>query len=72
MEKIDIASDILRHDDTEIIAFLFSKMKEVRLSFDGAVEQKDPAIMYMAYGDVELVLDVLRKLNRRNEEKAVQ
>lgn len=71
MAKITLADDIMKHDDAEIIDFLFTKMKEIRLSFNGALEQNDPSITYTAYGNIELVTDVLRKLNRRNEEKAL-
>ena len=71
MAKIDLAADIVKHDEEDVIEFLFTKMKEIRLSFNGALEQNDPSVMYTAYSDVELVTDVLRKLNRRNEEKAL-
>ena len=72
MEKINITDDILKHDEEAIIALLYDKMKDIRLAFHGGFTQGDPAIVYSAYNDVELVTDVLRKLNRRNEEKAVQ
>ncbi len=71
MEKIDITDDILKHDDEAIIALLYDKMREIRLAFNGAFNQGDPALVYSAYGDVELVTDILRKLNRRNEKKAL-
>lgn len=71
MAKINLTDEVLRHDDPEIIEFLFEKMKQVRLTFNGAMEQNDPSITYAAYTDVELVTDVLRKLNRRNQEKAL-
>lgn len=71
MEKIDVTDDILKHDEEAIIAFLYDKMKGIRLDFNGAFNQGDPTLVYSAYGDVELVTDVLRKLNRRNEEKAL-
>lgn len=72
MAKINLTDEILKYDDEEIIDFLFEKMKGIRLDFHGAFDQGDPTLVYSAYGDVELVTDVLRKLNRRNEEKAVQ
>lgn len=71
MEKIDITDDILKHDEEAIIALLYDKMREIRLAFSGAFNQGDPALVYSAYGDVELVTDILRKLNRRNEKKAL-
>lgn len=71
MAQIVVVDEILKHDDDEIIEFLYEKMKGIRLDFNGAFSQGDPALVYSAYGDVELVTDVLRKLNRRNEEKAL-
>ena len=71
MAKINLTDEILKHDDEEIIEFLFEKMKEVRLSYHGAMEQNDPSAIYTSYSDVALVTDVLRKLNRRNQEKGL-
>lgn len=71
MAKINLTDEVLKHDDPEIIEFLFEKMKEIRLTFNGAMEQNDPSITYAAFSDVELVTDVLRKLYRRNQEKAL-
>ena len=71
MAKINLTDEVLKHDDPEIIEFLFDTMKEVRLAFNGAMEQNDPSVTYAAFGDVELVTDVLRKLYRRNQEKAL-
>ena len=71
MAKVDVTSEILKHTDEEVIEFLYEKMKGIKLDFNGAFNQGDPTLVYSAYGDVELVTDVLRKLNRRNEEKAL-
>lgn len=71
MAKINLSDDILKHDDAEIIELLYDTMRDVRLVFNGAMEQNDPSITYAAYGDVELATDVLRKLDRRNKEKAL-
>ena len=71
MAKINLTNEILKHDDPEIIEFLYDTMKDIRLVLNGAMEQNDPSITYAAYGDVELVTDVLRKLHRRNQENAL-
>lgn len=71
MAKIDLSDDILKHDDEEVIEFLYEMMKGIRLDFHGALDQGDPTLVYSAYGDVEIVTDVLRKLYRRNQEKAL-
>lgn len=71
MAKINLSDDILKHDEPEIIEFLYDTMKEVKLSYHGASEQNDPSLVYTSYSDVELVTDVLRKLDRRNKEKAL-
>lgn len=71
MAKINLTDEILKHDDAEIIELLYDTMKDVRLTFNGAMEQNDPSVTYAAFGDVELVTDVLRKLYRRNQEKAL-
>lgn len=71
MAKINLTDEILKHDDAEIIELLYDTMKDIRLTFNGAMEQNDPSVAYAAFGDVELVTDVLRKLYRRNQEKAL-
>lgn len=71
MAKINLTDEILKHDDAEIIELLYDTMKDIRLTFNGAMEQNDPSVTYAAFGDVELVTDVLRKLYRRNQEKAL-
>lgn len=72
MAKINLTDEILKYDDAEIIEFLFETVKGIRLAYHGAMEQNDPSLIYTTYTDVDIVMNVLRKLNRRNEEKAVQ
>lgn len=71
MAKINLSDEILKHDDDEIIEFLYSKMRDIKRSYQGAFEQNNPSIVYTSCSDVELVDDILRKLDRRNKEKAL-
>lgn len=71
MAQIKVADEVLKHDDAEIIDFLYDMMKGVKLTFDGAMDRNDPAVTYAAYGDIMIVTETLRKLNRRNQEKAL-
>lgn len=71
MAKINLVDEILKHDDEEIIEFLYDKMKQIRALYLSSAEANQPEVLYAAGENVDLVTDVLRKLNRRNEEKAL-
>lgn len=71
MAKINLTEEILKHDDEEIIEFLFEKMKQVKALYLSSVEANRSEVLYAAGENVDLVTDVLRKLNRRNQEKAL-
>lgn len=71
MAKINLTDEILKHDDEEIIEFLYDKMKQVRTLYLSATEANQSEVLYAAGENVDLVTDVLRKLNRRNQEKAL-
>ena len=71
MAKINLTDEVLRHDDPEIIEFLFEKMKQVKSLYLSAAEANQPEVLYAAGENVDLVTDVLRKLNRRNQEKGL-
>ena len=71
MAKINLTDEILKHDDEEIIEFLFEKMKQVKTLYLSATDADEPEVLYAAGESIDLVTDVLRKLNRRNQEKAL-
>lgn len=71
MAQIVIVDEILKHDDDEIIAYLYEKMTLARRMYAKALEDKAPEQLYSMYGCIDDVYTVLKALNRRNEEKAV-
>ena len=71
MAKVDVTSEILKHDDDEIIAYLYEKMTLARRMYSKALDEKAPEQLYAMYGCIDDVHTVLKALNRRNEEKAV-
>lgn len=72
MEKIDLIDEIMKHTDDEIIKFLSDKMTDIRRTYS-AVESTGEHIelLLTEMGDIDLVYDVLKALNRRNAEKYV-
>ena len=72
MEKINLLQEILKHNDDEIIAYLYDKMSDVRRLYADVQSTGDhPELLYTAAPVIETMHDVLRALNRRNAEKYV-
>lgn len=73
MAKISLVEDILKHDDEEIIEFLYDEMRDIRFLYNAvtAADKSAPEVLYSAAGSISIVHDVLKELNRRNKEKAL-
>ena len=71
MAKIDLAKEILDHDQADIIEYLKNAMIGVNQTFLLAVKEKDPNLFYTQSQTVDIVCRVLKELDRQNKEKAV-
>lgn len=72
MAKIDIAEDVLKHTDEEIIDFLASEARAVRKVFKKALDEGNASVMWAASGDLEVIMTVLIALDGRNKNRDIQ
>ena len=70
--KINLITEILQHDDHEIIEFLSDEAKAIRATFLSAVKENSPEKIYAIAVDLEILNSVLLGLDRRNKERGLQ
>lgn len=68
--KINLAAEVLRHDDADIIEFLADETKAIRAAFNAAQKANRPELLYVARVDLEIVTTVLNELDKRNKLRA--
>lgn len=68
--KINLAAEVLRHDDADIIEFLADETKAIRATFNAAQKANRPELLYVTRVDLEIVTTVLNELDKRNKLKA--
>lgn len=71
MAKIDLAKEILDHDQADIIEYLKNAMIGVNQTFSIAMKERDPNLLYTQSQTVDIVCKVLKELDRQNREKVV-
>ena len=71
MAKIDLAKEILDHDQADIIEYLKNAMIGVNQTFSMAVKERDPNLFYTQAKTVDIVCRILKELDRRNKEKSL-
>lgn len=69
---IDLIKEILNHSDEEVIAYLASKLTEIRRVYYRATNEKSPELLYMAAPNLDEVYKIVLALNRRNEERKLK
>lgn len=72
MASIDLTQEVLRHTDEEIIEFLSDTMTDVVRAYAASLKTNDPTQIIAVAVKVAQVRDILRALNRRNEEHKLQ
>lgn len=68
--KINLAAEILKHDDADIIEFLSDEAKAIRAVFNNAQKSERPELLYVARADLEILTAVLNELDKRNKLRA--
>ena len=68
MAKIDLANEVLRHTDEEIIEYLYGLAATIYRQYNNV---ENPTMLLSAFGDVKQIYAVLQALNRRNKEKSL-
>ena len=70
MARINVAVDILKHSDEEIIEFLAEEAKAIRATFNSAQKDNRPELLYVTRVDLEIITNVLIELDKRNKLRA--
>lgn len=70
MSRINVAADILKHSDDEIIEYLAEETKAIRATFNAAQKANRPELLYVTRVDLEIVATVLNELDKRNKLRA--
>ena len=70
MSRINVAADILKHSDEEIIEYLAEETKAIRAAFNAAQKANRPELLYVTRVDLEIVTTVLNELDKRNKLRA--
>lgn len=72
MAKINLPSEVLKHDQDEIIEFLAAQAKDVRATFRIAVKSGRTEMLLATLVDIELLTEILVELDRRNKEHTLK
>lgn len=70
MARINVAADILKHNDEEIIEYLAEEAKAIRATFNAAQKVNRPELLYVTRVDLEIITNVLIELDKRNKLRA--
>lgn len=70
MARINVAVDILKHSDEEIIEYLAEEAKAIRATFNAAQKVNRPELLYVTRVDLEIITNVLIELDKRNKLRA--
>jgi len=70
MARINVAEDILKHSDDEIIEYLAEEAKAIRATFNAAQKSNRPELLYATRVDLEIITTVLNELDKRNKLRA--
>ena len=65
MSRINVAADILKHSDEEIIEYLAEETKAIRATFNAAQKANRPELLYVTRVDLEIVTTVLNELDNK-------
>lgn len=69
---MNIIEDMLKHKDEEVIAYLAKVMQGVVKNYNLSLEKDQPDILWGNLGDISMVCQVLKAMNKRNEDKLAQ
>ena len=70
--KIDIVSEVMKHDDHEIMEFLLEEISAVRTSYTKAYKENNSDYLYGVSRDIAIIWGVLKEIDRRNKERGLQ
>lgn len=69
---MNIIEDIMKHQDMEIIEHLSKTMSGVMKNYNTSLEAKTPEVLWGNLGDVVMVAQVLKAMDKRNKDRLAQ
>ena len=69
---VNVISGIMNNKEEEIIAFLAKTMNGVVKNYNLSLEKGSPELLWGNFGDIVMVTQVLKAIDKKNEEKLAQ
>lgn len=69
---VNLTEDVLRHKDEEIIEHLYRTMSGVVKNYGSAAEKSAPELLYANLGDIVMVTQILKAMDKRNKDRLAQ
>lgn len=69
---MNIIEDMLKHKDEEVIAYLAKVMQGVVKNYNLSLEKNQPELLWGNLGDLTMVAQVLKAMDKRNQERIAQ
>lgn len=69
---MNIITDILSHKDEEVIAYMAKVMQGVIKNYNLSLEKGQPELLWGNLGDLTMVAQVLKAMDKRNQERIAQ
>lgn len=66
---VNLIADILKYKDEEIIEYLSKTMGGILRNYETAVKSNSPEVLYANLGDITLVAQALKAIDKRNKDK---
>ena len=69
MAKINLADEVLKHTDEEIVEYLYGMAADLRRQYDNV---EDPMWLLVSYGEIDQMYFVLKGLKQRNDSRRIE
>ena len=69
---VNVISGIMNNKEEEVIEFLAKTMNGVVKNYNLSLEKGSPELLWGNFGDIVMVTQVLKAINKKNEDKLAQ
>lgn len=69
---VNLIEDVLKHKDEEIIEHLYRTMNGIIKNYSSAAEKSSPELLYANLGDIVMVTQILKAMDKRNKDRLAQ
>lgn len=69
---MNIVEDILKHSDADIIDHLSKTVNGIVRNYGTATEKNAPELLYANLGDLVMVSQILKAMDKRNKDRLAQ